>query len=170
MQLSTNLADPTRLEKHFPPAESQRCSYREACPKQLLLSHRCLESNAPPTEDAGASCRWRPVRHMALREFLDNRGRRWTVWDVYSTLLHRDPNNIGQSASIEEPPVDGEARVSLPQHMRLNWLAFEAHDGEHRRLVPIPTFETRWFHATDQQLCTWCEMAKRVPATRRLIE
>lgn len=104
---------------------------------------------------------------MALREFVDERGRRWTVWDVYPTLVSSNLS-FGQSRDAEQRQ-DTESRALLPQGA-VNWLAFEAHDGERRRLVPIPPCETLWSDAPEQQLCTWCGMAKLVPPTRRLIE
>lgn len=105
---------------------------------------------------------------MALREFVDERGRRWTVWDVHPTLVARDLN-VSQSSSPEERR-NSDPKVQLPPGVAFNWLAFEASDGERRRLVPIPPCETLWSDAPEQQLCTWCEIAKQVPPTRRLIE
>lgn len=81
---------------------------------------------------------------MALREFTDERGRRWIVWDTYPTL------GVTTSGA--------------------GWLAFEASDGERRRLLPIPEAPEGWANATDGELCTWCAMGEPAPPTRRLIE
>ena len=81
---------------------------------------------------------------MALREFKDERGRQWTVWDIYPTLT----------------------TTSLPG----GWLAFEARDGERRRLVPIPEVANGWANATEAELCAWCAMGEAAQSTRRLIE
>jgi len=54
--------------------------------------------------------------------------------------------------------------------MSSGWLAFEAHDGERRRLVPIPDMPLGWFKASHDQLRAWCALAKATTRARRLIE
>ncbi len=54
--------------------------------------------------------------------------------------------------------------------MSSGWLAFEADDGERRRLVPIPDMPLGWYKASDDQLRAWCALAKATTRARRLIE
>ena len=81
---------------------------------------------------------------MALREFTDEGGRQWIVWDTSQSL----------------------AGTSLAS----GWLAFEASDGERRRLAPIPNSPDGWANATEAELCTWCALGEAAPPKRRLIE
>ena len=53
--------------------------------------------------------------------------------------------------------------------MSRGWLAFEASDGERRRLAPVPD-TPQWEQASDEQLRTWCAIAEPAPPPRRLIE
>jgi len=79
---------------------------------------------------------------MALREFTDERGRRWRVWDIRPDQLH------------------GATRAEdYLQNMIHGWLAFEpAGGGEKRRLSPIPR---GWEKATDAELEAMLERAER---------
>jgi hypothetical protein len=54
--------------------------------------------------------------------------------------------------------------------MSRGWLAFEASDGERRRLAPVPDTPPQWEQASDEQLRTWCAIAEPAPPPRRLIE
>ena len=58
---------------------------------------------------------------MAMREYMDERGTRWTVWSVSSEALHpatRSEDFLRQFAS--------------------GWLCFESAEGEKRRLIEYP--------------------------------
>lgn len=81
---------------------------------------------------------------MALREFTDERGRQWIVWDT--------------SSSLGIAPFPG------------SWLTFEATDGERRRLTPVPDAPGGWANASEGELCGWCALGEQAPPTRRLIE
>ena len=108
---------------------------------------------------------------MALREFTDAQGRQWTVWNVHSTLAERRKHNQGPPPGMRERRRLVEQRVRIRAEMAHDWLAFEADDGEHRRLAPSPDAPNGWHTASENQLRAWCEMAKPVPrARRRLIE
>jgi hypothetical protein len=107
---------------------------------------------------------------MALREFTDERGRRWTVWDVHPTLAERRVYNAGPPPQIRERRRRVERRVSLGRNVVNGWLAFESADGERRRLAPIPQLPNGWAAASLDQLRAWCAMADPVPPARRLIE
>lgn len=89
---------------------------------------------------------------MAHREFRDEDGRSWQVWDVIPTLsLARAADEDAQG-----PPGDGPERrrssraatSSVATEMRHGWLAFQCPD-EARRLAPIPA---GWADLTDGEL------------------
>ena len=105
---------------------------------------------------------------MATREFHDERGRLWTVWDVYPTLTERRRRDAGPPASTERRRCV-EPRVPIRPSMALGWLAFESRDGERRRLAPIPV-APRWNMATEHELRAWLALAEPAPPSRRLIE
>ncbi|MFL5612467.1 MAG: hypothetical protein ACJ796_02265 [Gemmatimonadaceae bacterium] len=89
---------------------------------------------------------------MASRDFTDERGRAWTVWDVHPTLAKKNPV------------------AAFGQKMAGGWLAFECDEGERRRLAPIPDMPGGWQTASDEQLRLWWIKAETVPHARRLIE
>lgn len=106
---------------------------------------------------------------MALREFKDGDGRRWKVWDVYPKLAERRLRDVGPPPGSRERRRQSEPRSPVEPGMTEGWLAFEAANGERRRLAPIPG-GAAWNVATDDQLRTWCTLAKAAPPSRRLIE
>lgn len=70
---------------------------------------------------------------MGLREFTDETGRRWRVWDIRPEQMHAATRAEDHLQSV----ING-------------WLAFEpAGGGEKRRLAPIPP---RWDSATEAEL------------------
>jgi hypothetical protein len=107
---------------------------------------------------------------MASREFTDGRGRYWTVWDVHPALAERRQRNAGPPPGVRERRRHVEARPHLRVNMSRGWLAFEAQDGERRRLAPIPDMPNGWSNASVDVLRTWCAMAQPAPPARRLIE
>lgn len=107
---------------------------------------------------------------MASREFTDERGRNWTVWDVYPTLAERRHRSAGPPPGTRERRRYVEHRLSLRENMGQGWLAFEARDGERRRLAPIPDDHPHWTSASEHELRAWLQSAKPVPPARRLIE
>ena len=107
---------------------------------------------------------------MALREFRDERGREWTVWDVYPTLAERRHRNAGPPPGIRERRRFVERRTRLDARMSGGWLTFESRDGERRRLAPIPAIPGGWEHAPDDQLRAWFALSQAAPPARRLIE
>jgi len=107
---------------------------------------------------------------MALREFVDERGRRWMVWDVFPTLTERRTRNAGPPPGVRERRRQPENRLRVSADMSGGWLAFEASDGERRRRAPIPQFGAGWFEASADQLRAWCAEAEPAPRVRRLVE
>jgi len=93
---------------------------------------------------------------MALREFDDERGRQWKVWEVHPTIVGRERSR--------------EVLLSLRPDMAEGWLAFEEENGEHRRLAPIPDVPNGWQNATLAELRMWCTIAAPARRVGRLIE
>ena len=71
---------------------------------------------------------------MAYREFRDDSGRRWTVWDTYPQTAHRSTMDALQGG----------------------WLTFEA-GGDRRRLFPAPV---GWVDEGDDRLRHWLGLAE----------
>jgi|SRR6266550_3413584 len=92
---------------------------------------------------------------MASREFTDERGQQWTVWDVYPTLAERRHRNAGPPPGTRERRRYVEQRLALRENMAHGWLAFEARDGERRRLAPIPETRSDCCTATEHELRAW---------------
>jgi hypothetical protein len=107
---------------------------------------------------------------MAYREFTDDRGREWKVWDVYPTLAERRLRTVGPPSGQRERRRLAQHRPRVQLNMEQGWLTFEARDGERRRLAPIPAYRDGWSTAPDEQLRGWCAAAAPAPAGRRLIE
>ena len=80
----------------------------------------------------GTAC-WRPA--LAYREFVDNAGTMWRVWDTY--------------------PVAANTLRTVSPSFAGGWLTFES-DTERRRLAPIPA---GWEIATRQLMIHWCARA-----------
>ena len=78
---------------------------------------------------------------MGLREFTDDEGRRWRVWDIRPEQMH--------AATRAEDHL---------QNVINGWLAFEpAGGGEKRRLAPIPP---QWESATEPELASMLQRAE----------
>lgn len=107
---------------------------------------------------------------MAFREFTDERGRQWSVWDVYPRLAERRQRDAGPPPGARERRRYVERRLHLRPSMTKGWLVFESRDGERRRLAPIPEMPAPWNQASVPQLRDWCAMAQPAPPPRRLIE
>ena len=106
---------------------------------------------------------------MAYREFTDDRGRGWKVWDVYPTLAERRLRAAGPPGGRERRRLS-ERRLNVHPDMAHGWLTFESRDGERRRLAPIPKVEGGWSAASESELKAWCAAAAPAPSPRRLIE
>jgi hypothetical protein len=141
-------------------------------PDQSTSSHRATLASVLTAECDAVGLELGPrtfVRVMALREFTDSDGRHWKVWDVYPTLAERRRRDTGPPPGQRERRRHPEPRTAIAPAMAEGWLAFEASSGERRRLAPIPG-GAAWHLATEDQLRTWCTLAKPAPQSRRLIE
>src|SRR5438045_7690395 len=96
---------------------------------------------------------------MACRDAADADGRYWVVWDVYPTLAERRQKDAGAPSGTRERRRFRERRAHPRSKTTKGWLAFEAADGERRRLVPIPDMPGGWAKATPDQLRAWCAVA-----------
>lgn len=77
-----------------------------------------------------------------MREFVDAKGRAWTVYEVQRQTRVRGPLD------------------PLPKFFHAGWLVFEAEGGRRkRRLAPIPE---DWRGRSDAELETLCGSATRV--------
>jgi hypothetical protein len=88
---------------------------------------------------------------MAHREFRDENGGIWQVWDVFPSTLE-GPLTAERQDRLPDGS-DGSMRRAthfrLPAQLRAGWLAFQCQDGECRRLAPIPT---NWMNLSDTAL------------------
>jgi hypothetical protein len=80
---------------------------------------------------------------VGYREFVDDAGTMWRVWDTY--------------------PVAANALRTVSPTYAEGWLTFECHD-ERRRLAPIPP---EWDMASVNLMGHWCARALRVRAPER---
>jgi hypothetical protein len=83
------------------------------------------------------------LAHPQHREIEDARGVRWIVFAVH--------------------PSATRGRVTIREHFRAGWLAFDS-GVETRRLAPIPD---AWEGMTDPELATLCERAEAAPRRRK---
>jgi hypothetical protein len=104
---------------------------------------------------------------MSHREFVDEEGRSWEVWDVRPSTVDSSTSitdGTGELADLERH-VRRLVRLNLPTELRAGWLAFQSGD-ESRRLAPIPQ---RWVAMDDQDLALLVRAARPIArATPRL--
>ena len=107
-------------------------------------------------------------RRMAHREFQDDRGRRWEVWDVVPE--RRDRRSGAERRKRARETFDRRKlrllSVVVRGDLAKGWLVF-ATTLERRRYAPVPE---GWTEASTTQLLLWCAEAKPLPPPRRLIE
>jgi hypothetical protein len=115
----------------------------------------------------GAGIRRATNGAMAFRQFSDEAGTEWTVYDVVPRADERRANNRRDTSQfVDESQLDrrGEDRratqVSVrPVRLTSGWLCFEAH-GERRRLQPIPE---KWHLMSDTDLEGLLQQARVAP-------
>jgi hypothetical protein len=105
---------------------------------------------------------------MGYRVFRDSQGTEWQAWDVVPQLTER--REIERR--VRETPVEHAdrrrerdrrvikgRRPTLTAGLDGGWLCFE-HEGEKRRLAPIPE---NWTRCTAAELDRYLQSAKRAP-------
>jgi hypothetical protein len=105
---------------------------------------------------------------MAHREFEDDRGRHWDVWDVIPERRDRR-GGADRRKSAREAFDRRKMRLLsavITGDLAKGWLVFST-TLERQRYSPLPE---GWTGATLAQLLLWWEAAKPLPAPRRLIE
>ena len=107
---------------------------------------------------------------MAYREFVDQAGVEWTVYDVVPRPNERRSKDRRESAHPAEAPEDrrGEDRratvaTPLPVRLTRGWLCFE-NATERRRLQPIPE---QWHLLKDAELSELLSQARVAPRRTR---
>jgi hypothetical protein len=96
---------------------------------------------------------------MSHREFTDEDGRTWEVWDVHpSGLESSGSGGLSREVIDLESTVRRLLRLNLPNELREGWLAFRS-DEESRRLAPIPS---SWVALEDSDLAMLVRTAKPI--------
>ena len=107
------------------------------------------------------------VDGMTSREFTDERGELWRVWDVHPDSLERRMANDHHLRPAHERRRTPQVRVRVSDPvMSHGWLAFE-NRYERRRLAPIPE---GWQEMDATQLRHLLADARPTGRARRLIE
>lgn len=105
---------------------------------------------------------------MAHREFRDERGRLWEVWDVIPERRDRR-SGIDRRKRARETFDRRKMRILsavITGDLAKGWLVFST-VAERRRYTPVPE---RWMDASNSELVRMCEAAKPLPVPKRLIE
>jgi hypothetical protein len=105
---------------------------------------------------------------MSHREFRDERGQLWEVWDVVPERRDRR-SGIDRRQQARETFDRRKMRVLsavITGDLAKGWLVF-ASKFERKRYAPLPE---HWAEADDEQLRAWCGAAVSIPLPRRLIE
>lgn len=98
---------------------------------------------------------------MAHREFRDENGGIWQVWDVFpSTLEGLTAKRQALATDASDPQRPRAAKFTLPAQLRGGWLAFQS-QVESRRLAPIPS---DWVSLPDSELAA---LVRSAPPTRK---
>lgn len=98
---------------------------------------------------------------MAHREFRDENGGIWQVWDVFpSSLEGLNAERQGLPEAGPDSKPRRAAKFTLPVQLRGGWLAFQS-QVESRRLAPIPT---NWVALADSELAV---LVRSAPPTRK---
>lgn len=105
---------------------------------------------------------------MAHREFRDERGRLWEVWDVIPERRDRR-SGTDRRKTARETFDRRKLRILsavITGDLAKGWLVFSS-VLERRRYAPVPT---DWINASAADLGLWCQAAKPLPPAKRLIE
>jgi hypothetical protein len=105
---------------------------------------------------------------MAHREFRDEHGQLWEVWDVIPERRDRR-SGVDRRKHARETFDRRKVRILsavITGDLAKGWLVFSTRN-ERRRYSPLPE---RWTEASDAQLRDWCGAAVAIGPPRRLIE
>lgn len=86
------------------------------------------------------------------REFRDDRGITWLVWDAHPTMAERRRARVPIPPDYRERRLTRVTRVPVAAELAQGWLVFRT-AGQRRRMAPIPSC---WADAPDDQLRRWC--------------
>jgi hypothetical protein len=109
-----------------------------------------------------------PEATMPHREFRDERGQLWEVWDVVPERRDRR-RGTDRRKQARETFDRRKLRVLsavITGDLAKGWLVF-ASKFDRKRYTPLPE---SWIEADDEQLRAWCAAAVSIPLPRRLIE
>jgi hypothetical protein len=101
----------------------------------------------------------------SYRQFEDEEGRRWDVWEVHPSAVERRVNEERRKAARETPDRRRNLDVQFPMPPELanGWLAFQCDDAR-RRLAPIPS---QWQSMSEDELRALVRRAQAPRASRR---
>ena len=76
---------------------------------------------------------------MSYRQFEDEQGQRWDVWEVHPSAVERRVNEERRKAARATPDrrANQDVQFPMPPELANGWLAFQCADTR-RRLAPIP--------------------------------
>ena len=107
---------------------------------------------------------------MAQREFVDDNGRVWTVWEVHPERRDRRQGQERRRQPRSAPDRRREQLLTavVGRDLAKGWLAFESQGGaERRRYAPIPE---GWALKPDDELRALWSAATAVTAKRRFAD
>ena len=105
---------------------------------------------------------------MAHREFRDEHGQLWEVWDVIPERRDRR-SGVDRRKHARETFDRRKMRILsavITGDLAKGWLVFSTRH-ERRRYSPLPD---HWAEASDAELREWCGAAVAIGPPRRLIE
>lgn len=104
---------------------------------------------------------------MATREFVDDDGTLWMMWEVHPALEdRRQARDPVPPDAMEERRKLRNFRSPIPGQMRAGWLAIQS-ATERRRITPVPE---GWLERTDDELRAMLAASVNTGRRRRLIE
>jgi hypothetical protein len=95
---------------------------------------------------------------MSYRQFHDDQGRTWEVWEVHPSAVERRVNEERRKSSRETPDRrrNQDVQFPMPPELAEGWLAFQSDDAR-RRLAPIPV---HWDSLSDEELLKLARQAQ----------
>ena len=104
---------------------------------------------------------------MATREFVDDDGTLWMMWEVHPALTdRRQVRNSSPPNEVEERRKPRSFLSPIPGQMHAGWLAIQS-ATERRRITPVPE---GWLERSDDELRAMLVASVNTGRRRRLIE